>query len=120
MQKLLIGFLFLGWVACSSPKRPEGVLTQLQLSALLIDVYLAEARLDPMPIPKDSSIRFFIPFEQKLLQEKGIPDSTLKMTYSYYLANPKELEQVYDAVIDTLVLRDQRIRNVSPKVPPVQ
>jgi len=45
-----------------------------------------------------------------LLQAKGIPDSILKKTYSYYLAHPKELEQVYDAVIDTLVLRDQRIK----------
>jgi hypothetical protein len=120
MQRLLIVFLFFGWGACSAPKRPDGVLTQPQLSALLIEVYLGEARIETVPVPKDSSIRFFIPFEEKLLQAKGIPDSILKKTYSYYLANPKELEQVYDAVIDSLVLRDQRTRSLPVKEVPVQ
>jgi len=109
MQKFLFVFLFLGWVGCSSPKRPEGVLTQAQLSALFLDIYLAEARLQQLPVAKDSSVRFFVPFEEKLLKSKGISDSALRQTYSYYLAHPKELEQVYDALIDTLVLRDQRL-----------
>jgi hypothetical protein len=85
------------------------VLTQPELSALLIDIYIAEARLEILHLPKDSTIRFFIPFEQKLLQTKGIPDSVLKSTYAYYLAHPKELEQVYDTVIDTLTLREKRL-----------
>ncbi len=114
MQKLLIVFLLIG-IACSSPKKPEGILTQPQLSALLIDIYLAEARADQLPVVKDSSMRFFIPFEEKLLKSKGISDSVLKKTYSYYLANPKELEQVYDAVIDTLVVREQRARKLPIK-----
>jgi hypothetical protein len=109
MQKLLFVFLFLAWSACSSPKKPEGVLSQAQLSALFLDIYLAEARLQNMPVAKDSSIRFFVPFEEKLLKAKGISEATMKQTYSYYLAHPKELEQVYDAIIDTLVLRDQRL-----------
>ncbi len=107
MQKLLIVFLFAGIVSCGSPKKPQEVLTQPQLAALLVDIYMAEARLDKLAIAKDSSIRFFIPFEQKMLQAKGIPDSILRKTYSYYLANPKELEHVYDSVIDTLALREQ-------------
>src|SRR6267154_6412465 len=107
MQKLLIVFLFLGIGSCGSPKKPQEVLTQPQLAALLVDIYMAEARLDKLPIAKDSSIRFFVPFEQKMLQAKGIPDSILRKTYSYYLANPKEREQIYDSVIDTLTLREQ-------------
>src|SRR5882762_4088629 len=100
MQKLLIVFLFIGIGSCGSPRKPQGVLTKPQLAALLVDIYMAEARLETLPVAKDSSIRFFIPFEQKMLQAKGIPDSVLRTTYSYYLANPKELEQVYDSVID--------------------
>ncbi len=123
MQKLLIAFFIITIVSCNSSKKPDGVLTQSQLSALLVDIYLAESRLESMSVAKDSSIRFFIPFEEKLLKAKGIPDSVLKKTYSYYLANPKELEQVYDVVIDTLVVREQRIgkrppiEKTIPKVP---
>ena len=107
MQKLSLAFLFIALASCGAPKKPQGILTQPQLAALLVDIYLAESRLNTLPVAKDSSIRFFIPFEQKILQAKGIPDSILRKTYSYYLANPKELEQVYDSVIDTLALREQ-------------
>jgi Domain of unknown function (DUF4296) len=109
MRKLSVVFLFLVCCACGPSKKPERVLTQPQLSELLIDIYMAEARLEMVHLPKDSTIRFFIPFEQKLLQAKGIPDSVLKSTYAYYLSHPKELEQVYDAVIDTLTVRDRRL-----------
>jgi hypothetical protein len=118
MRRLLVFFLILGWMSCSSSKKPEGVLTQAQLSALLIDVYLAEARVESVTLPKDSLMKIFVPHEQKILQAKGIPDSILKLTYQYYLAHPKELEQVYDAIIDTLVLRDQRLKQVP--ITPVQ
>ncbi len=124
MQKLLFVFLFIGITSCNSPKKPVGVLTQPQLSALLIDIYLAEARTENLPVHngppiKDSTIRYFIPFEQKLLKGRNISDSVMKLTYTYYLAHPKELEKVYDAVVDTLVLREQRaIRAPQPKFIP--
>jgi hypothetical protein len=35
----------------------------------------------------------------------------LKKTYAYYLAHPAELEKIYDSVIDTLALREQRLKN---------
>jgi hypothetical protein len=107
MRKLLVVFLFFVCCACGPAKKPEHVLTPPQLTALLIDIYLNEARLEMMPLSKDSTIQYFIPFEQKLLQAKGIPDSVLRSTYSYYFSHPKELEQVYDVVIDSLVLRDK-------------
>jgi len=70
MQKLLLVFLFLAWGACSSPKKPEGVLTQPQLSALLLDIYLAEARLEAMPVAKDSSVRFLFHLRKNCLRQK--------------------------------------------------
>ena len=124
MQKLWFVFLIVAITSCGGPKKPEGVLTQPQLAALLIDIYLAEARTENLPVHngppiKDSTIRFFIPFEQKLLKGRNLSDSIMKLTYSYYLAHPKELEKVYDAIVDTLVLREQRaIRAPQPKFVP--
>lgn len=95
-------------VACQKNEKPKEVLTQAQLSALLVEVYLAEAKLDAIAKPKDTAIKYFLPFEEKLLKRLNVSDSVLKKTYSYYLEHPKELEQVYDSVIDTLTLREQR------------
>jgi Domain of unknown function (DUF4296) len=91
-------------------KETKGVLTQTELSAFLIEMYLAEARIDNIPIAKDSAIKLFLPYEEKLMKKFNLADSTLKKTYQYYLDHPKEMELVYDAVIDTLNLREQRVK----------
>ncbi|MBS1680445.1 MAG: DUF4296 domain-containing protein [Bacteroidetes bacterium] len=101
-------FFLLALASCTQTDRPKDVLSQTQLSAFLVEVYLAEARTEAVPVPRDSSIRYFLPYEKKLLQKHNISDSVIKKTYAYYLDHPKELELVYDAVIDTLSLRQQR------------
>ncbi len=89
-------------------KETKGILTKAELSAFLIEMYLAEARIDNLSIVKDSAIKLFLPYEEKLMKKFNLADSTLKKTYQYYIDHPKEMEAVYDAVIDTLNLREQR------------
>ncbi len=95
--------------SCQKKKEEtKGILTKTELATFLIDMYLAEARIDNMPIVKDSAIKLFLPYEEELMKKYKLADSTLKKTYQYYLDHPKEMEAVYDAVIDTLNLREQR------------
>jgi len=118
MRNILIIFILGAILSCQTKEKPKLVLTQAQLSSLLVDIYLAEARTESIPKGRDSTIRYFLPFEQKLLKGRGISDSILKLTYTYYMSNPKELEQVYDSVIDTLVLREQRTNRLPPRAKP--
>ena len=113
-----IGFLL---AACQTKEKPKEVMSQAQLSAFLIDVYLAEARLEQISKPKDSTMKYFLPFEEKLLKQHGVSDSVVRITYAYYMEHPKELEQVYDVVIDTLMVREERTtidNNVPQKTMP--
>ncbi len=103
--------LLLLFISCQQEeKKDKSILTQTQLSAFLIEMYLAEARIDNIPIAKDSAIKLFLPYEEKLMKKFNLADSTLKKTYQYYIDHPKEMEAVYDAVIDTLNLREQRVK----------
>jgi hypothetical protein len=107
--------VFISSLVCSCSRKQQnneelGVLSQEQLSSLLIDIYVAEAVVDNLPLLKDSSVTYFLPFEQKLLTQKNISDSVLRKTYRYYLSHPKELEKVYEVVIDSLTLREQRTK----------
>lgn len=94
--------------SCQKEKLPAGVLTKEELSALMVNIYLAEARLSVALVPRDSADKLFKPFQAKLLKGKGLSDSSMNLTYQYYVSHPKELEQIYDSVIDTLALREQR------------
>jgi hypothetical protein len=84
--------------ACQNDKEPEGILSKEQLSALFVEFYLAEARIGNTTTVRDSALQLFLPFEESFLKEKGVSDSVLRKTYTYYFRNPAKLEQIYDAV----------------------
>ena len=104
---IVLLFIFLSSCIEKQTDEEKNVLSQEQLASLLIQIYIAEASADNLPYAKDSSIKYFLPFEQNLLKSKSISDSVLRKTYQYYFAHPKELEKVYGVVIDSLVLKEQ-------------
>lgn len=101
--------------SCGKEKLPEGVLSKEELAALMVKIYLAEARLSVSLVPRDSADKLFHPFQEKLLKDKGLSDSGMSKTYQYYLSHPKDLELIYDSVIDTLSLREQKAKPPEPK-----
>lgn len=106
----LIAFVCLLMVSCGKKELPPGVLTQEQMAPIVIEIYLAEARLSGSLMPRDSASAIFKRHEQVVLQKAGIADSTLRASYQYYLAHPEEFEKIYDVVIDSLSLREQRAK----------
>lgn len=104
---VIIGLVF---NACQKGKRPEGVLSPEELSKLMVEMYLAEARISGKNMVKDSAMKYFVPFEEKLKAKHGVSDSTMRITYQYYISHSEELEKIYDSVIDTLSLREQKER----------
>ena len=99
-------------IACEKEKVPEGVLTHEEMADLMIHVYLAESRTLNVNVNKDSLYRLFRHYQDELMKKKGISDSTLAKSYAYYLEHPTELEEIYDALIDSLSLLEQRTRPV--------
>ncbi len=95
---------------CGGEALPPGVLTKEEYAAFLMEVYLAEARINNHAIARDSAAALYFSFEEKLLLNKGLSDSVIKATYQYYLSRPQELEEIYTAVVDSLSLREQRYK----------
>jgi hypothetical protein len=112
MNKILLGSVIaILLAACGSgDSKPAAVLSKEKLTTLIIEMYLAEAKMDATSLPRDSTIKFFLPREKKILEKLNVSDSALKITYDYYLKHPKEFEEVYDAVIDSLNLKEQQIK----------
>jgi hypothetical protein len=96
--------------SCGKPKKPPGILGERELSDLIVEMYVAEARLSIMAKPADTSAAYFQPFEEAFLKRKKLSRKVLKETYRYYLDHPSEFEKIYDTVIDTLSLRERRVQ----------
>lgn len=99
---------------CADNGRPPGVLSKEEYASFLVDVYLTEARLSTLQIPSDSAMRLYLAHEPELLARNGVTDSIVKLTYEYYVNHPKEMEQVYASVVDTLSLREQKANPSRP------
>lgn len=109
-----MGVIFLLLTSCQKEKLPSGVLDREQYAALLVDIYLAEARVNGLGMMRDSAAAYYFPIEEGILKSHGLPDSVVSRTYQYYIDHPIELEQVYIAVVDTLSLREQRYKGLVP------
>ena len=104
-------------ISCGREKEPPHVLSKDQMVDWMISLYLAESRTTLLPINRDSAYKLFLPYQDSLMHRKNIQDSVLKKSYEYYLHHPSELESIYEAVIDSLSLREQRLRE-NPQINP--
>ncbi|MBX2917329.1 MAG: DUF4296 domain-containing protein [Cyclobacteriaceae bacterium] len=110
IKNFLVILFMLAGVACQRKTRPPGVLSPEEFSQILVELYLAEARMNSTALQRDSAIKLFAAYEGKLFGHFNLPDSTLLKTQQYYVDHPQQLEKIYDSVIDTLSLREKKLR----------
>jgi len=107
-RKYLIIVVFISLVQCKEEQKPASIMNEEEMVNLLVELYLAEAKISLTGIRRDSANKLFLPYEESVIASRGIPDSTLNKSYDYYFQHPDELEHILDAVMDTLNLREQR------------
>ncbi len=96
------------FVGCKKDQRPSDVLSKQEMSAIMVDIYLSEARLNSLPLVRDSSLKLFLPKEAAILAKWKVSDTVLKKSYAYYLERPDDFNEVYDIIIDSLTVMEKR------------
>ena len=112
---LLVVFLVCCMVGCNKEQKPQNVLSETQMINAIIELYIAEERADAMGLHYDSIRRIFPKFEARVFDSLGISDSVFKKSMEFYMNDPKKLERVYTAVVDSLSLRAQELSVATPK-----
>ncbi|MBX2945860.1 MAG: DUF4296 domain-containing protein [Cyclobacteriaceae bacterium] len=105
---------------CQRNKTPKGILTEPEMVSVLIQMYLAEEKLALIPIDYDSMNRLIPYFRNYVFSQAGVQDSTFRKSMEYYMANPRQLDFIYSAVVDSLSLREQVLPNEYSKYAPPQ
>lgn len=101
-----IAFCFL--IACGHKRRPEGVLSRQEMVKVLSEIYITEEKVNRLALKHDSTVKVFDRLKDRLFEKYETNDSTFKRSMNYYWGNPKELEAIYTALVDSLNLREQR------------
>ena len=110
-KRVIQQFIIIGVAVCllfsckNSP--PEGILTEQQMVKILSDIYLTEEKVNHGIHGYDSIKKIFPEFGTRILERAGTSDSVFRNSMEYYMANPKKLNDIYAAVVDSLQLQSQ-------------
>jgi len=106
---VLIAGVWLAPAGCSNTERvPHEVLSKEEMVKVLSDIYIAEEKLNQASISRDSGRQVFEKMKGKVFEKAGVSDSVFKKSLDYYMANPREMELIYTALVDSLNLDEQR------------
>ncbi len=112
MKKIFLVLVLLMSFACvKKEKQPENLMTKQEMINFLIDLHIIEARLNMSRIPDDTVKLFFNQVEDSLFRKHQVTDSMYYKSYQYYLEHIDEMESIYEAVVDSLSLRERMLNN---------
>ena len=97
-------------MACSCTKsdnKPENLLSKEKMVSILIDIHILESEIQTLRLSKDSSQLLFNTFERELFEKHQIPKEVYKKSFEYYLEGVKDMEKIYEVVIDSLNYREK-------------
>jgi hypothetical protein len=107
LRYLLILAVF--FTACKGKEAaPEGILSEEQMVDQLTEYYIVEDKVVQLGIPADSAAKVMDIMTEKLESKTGIKDSVFRRSLEYYILDPKKLERIYSALVDSLNLMEQR------------
>lgn len=112
MRNFLLIVVFGGFLSCQSENEtPAGIVSKDKMISFLIDLHIAEARINDLSLRRDSAEAFFKQVEDSLYIKNGIPhDSIYQKSYEYYLRDVNGLDAIYSAVVDSLSLRERLVK----------
>lgn len=96
-------------MSCEKEKKPEGVLSPEQMIHILTDVYIMEQKTERVGVTADSAKIVFERLKDKTFEQHGVSDSAFKASFDYYVERPKELEEIYTVMIDSISLKEQQL-----------
>lgn len=96
--------------SCGSDDRnaDQPILSHHEMVKALTEIYLAEQKVNRLGVPRDSAEREFERFKMVIFKKVGTSDSVFKRSFDYYMDHPREMEQIYSTLVDSLSLMEQR------------
>lgn len=113
---LLLSLIIIG--ACGEEGPPDDVLTREQMVDILTDIYVAEAKIARLSLNRDSALAVFRYYEDSIFHCKGLNDSIYNQSLNYYMQTPDELDKIYEAVLDSLNLKKQKLNKSKASTDP--
>jgi hypothetical protein len=87
---------------------PPGVLGRDEMVKTLTEILVTEDKVSKLGIGSDSAYKVSDLFRARVFEKIGMTDSLFRRSMNYYIEHPKEMQQIYTILVDSLNLREQR------------
>ncbi|MBA9077474.1 DUF4296 domain-containing protein [Rufibacter quisquiliarum] len=109
-KRLSVFLLSIFLLGCTpSPEKPADMLPEEKMTSVMIDIHLAEARVNNQVHHPDTARKVFKLLKKGILKKHGVSDSAFKHSYDFYLTNPAAMDKLYEKVIDSLSAREAKL-----------
>jgi hypothetical protein len=95
---------------------PKDVLPERKMVSLLVELHLAEAKVKNLRVTTDSANQLYSLYELQILDTHNVSQETYLHSYQFYLDNHRLMTRVQDAVLDTLLQRQQKLERMPEPV----
>ena len=106
---VVTGLLVMVTSCWDGDREAQPVLSHAEMVTTLTEIYISEQKVNRLGLPRDSAEREFERLKKSMFNKLGISDSVFKRSFDYYMDRPKEMEQIYTALVDSLSLKEQRL-----------
>ena len=91
--------------ACQRPEdapRPANLMPKDKMVSLLVSLHLLETRIDASQLSPDTARALYQTQQREIFRRAQTSDSTFQRSYRYYGIHGKDLDEIYQAVLDSL------------------
>lgn len=97
-------------MACQDQEEvPEDILSHREMVQLLIDLRIAEGKINAVTQFKRYENEIFNVLEKDIFEKHQVDSLTYVKSYNYYLTHPQLYLKITDEVIDSLKVRQSRL-----------
>jgi hypothetical protein len=99
--------------SCITPPRiPDDVLPKEKMVQMIADIHMVESRVGQLSLRSmDSAYVLEKVWEEKVYKKYNTDSATYKRSFRFYSENPEYMEEIYNAVTDSLIAWEKRISN---------
>lgn len=110
--KVTILAAILALSACDNDAdRPKDRIPPQTMVLILRDVHRGEQQVSQLGLRgQDSALVVFQALEQRIYKKYGFDSAAYRLSYMHYAARPEEFKRIYQAVIDSLQVEEERLK----------
>lgn len=92
----------------SLDEKPADLLTEEQMTTILVDIHITESALSLKNFNRDSSLTLYAGYKKEIFKEHQITEEQFKSSYDYYSKHAALFNHIYEVVIDSIAAKEAK------------